>query len=415
MGISLVSIVTHVRAGSPGHSAPAASAPVPEAAVPRAGGSLSRDAASAVGMLAAGTPVIPTGSPTTARPGTKPISSEYVRATATMSVDAHSSLHPEQFIAMHRSNGPGWLSSDGTKSTRLPDGRVLWSYGDTLIGTAREGRVTRLDGFLRNSLVVQDGAKRTTIYKRDAAGKPSASILSPHAGEWYWPGQPIVDNDAVKIVVGRVRKTNGPHGWNFAGAGSDIVTLNASDLSVRSVDRLTSTPGTSWGGNVFRDGGYLYMTGNRRDDQWAPGMLLARAPQGNFNSRHMEFWNGRGWVNKASEARPITHGTEGDIYKVPGGYALLTQGFPFGTDMYVQNAERLTGPWTAPRKVAKLPKLPPNSITYGAKAHSAFSEGGKILVSYNVNRSDAGMPGDLSEYRPGFLNIPRSVLAMPAR
>ncbi len=395
-------------------------APLGAGALPAATGQLNQPASTAGLALAeraaaavAATESSPSGSVTTARPGTRPIAAEYSTAVDWMAVDAHQATRPEQFVAMHRPDGPGWLSSDGTKSVRLPDGRVLWAYGDTLIGTARGGQVERLDGFLRNSLVVQDGRKRTTIFKRDAAGKPHASIVSPHPGEWYWTGQPIVERDTIKIMAGRVKKTRGEHGWNFAGAGTDIVTLNADDLSLRSIDPMSRSGGTSWGANAFRDGDYVYFTGNRDDPEWAPAMLLARAPEGQVNSRHMQFWNGSRWVSSGSEARPITHGTEGSFHRVNGGYALVTQGYPFGTDIFVQNAPRLTGPWSEPRRIASLPKLPPKSITYGAKTHPAFSEGGAILLSYNVNRSDAGMPGDLSEYRPGFISIPRWRITAP--
>jgi hypothetical protein len=344
------------------------------------------------------------GSPTVARPGAKPLSAEYRRSTARFGFDAHEATKVSQFNTLHRSDGPGWLSSDGTKSVRLPDGRVMWAYGDTLIGTAKDGKVTKLDGFLRNSIVVQNGTMRTTLYKNDSRGKPHAAIPSPHPNEWYWLGQPIVDKDTVKIIAGRVAKTDGPHGWNFKGVGTDIVTLNADDLSLRSYDKLSRLPG-SWGGNTFRDGDHIYFTGNRKGKEWAPDMLLGRAPSGNFNSRHLEFWDGKKWVEGSQNAKPITSGTEGTFHKIDGGYALVTQGYPFGTDLFVQNARKLTGPWTEPRKLASLPKLPPASITYGAMGHDAFASDGKILISYNVNRSDAGLPGELKEYRPGFIAV----------
>ncbi len=356
------------------------------------------------------------GAPTTSSTGAGAgaISAEYEQAVSTVGVDAHSAARPDEFITMHRSDGPGWLASDGTLSTRLPDGRVLWLYGDTIIGNAANGRITHSDGFMRNSMVVQDGTERTTLIKRDATGAAVGSILPRIPGEWYWPGQPFIEGDAVKFLVGRVHMTEeGAPGWNFAGSGADLVTLDANDLSLRSIEPFTNDTKVTWGGDILQDGDWTYMTGTYDDEEWSPALVVARAPAGQFGPSTMEYWNGESWTHDPASVKPITHASDVTMLRTDNGFALVTQGFPFGRQILVQNAPRPEGPWSEPRQVGEIPPLPEHSITYGGKTHPEYSDGDQLLFSYNINRDDGTISPELGAYRPSFISIPRDKLNAP--
>ena len=54
----------------------------------------------------------------------------------------------------------GWTGGDGAYSIALNDGRILWMFGDTLVGRVQNGR--RLDSrLINNSAAIQTGRKPT--------------------------------------------------------------------------------------------------------------------------------------------------------------------------------------------------------------------------------------------------------------
>src|SRR3569833_297363 len=69
--------------------------------------------------------------------------------------------------------GPSQRSgADGTSSVPLPDGRTAWVFSDTYLGPVNaDGSRENGVGFVRNSLVVQDGDRLTTV-----AGDPPVPV-----------------------------------------------------------------------------------------------------------------------------------------------------------------------------------------------------------------------------------------------
>src|SRR6185369_4369726 len=67
------------------------------------------------------------------------------------------------FDALFTQNGPGWTGGDGTFSTLLPDGRHLWMWSDSFLGTVDPATRLRESYFFtaHNSLTAHDAASGT--------------------------------------------------------------------------------------------------------------------------------------------------------------------------------------------------------------------------------------------------------------
>ena len=59
----------------------------------------------------------------------------------------------------------GFTGGDGTYSVLLPDGRTVWIFGDTFLGTVSPDMIRRRLSpmFIRNSFVIQDGDSLKTM------------------------------------------------------------------------------------------------------------------------------------------------------------------------------------------------------------------------------------------------------------
>src|SRR4051812_22896963 len=63
-------------------------------------------------------------------------------------------------------NGAGWTGGDAAWSARLPDGRDVWLFGDTMLGGVQSsGRRDPRTPMVRNSIVVAEwyGGWRTVV------------------------------------------------------------------------------------------------------------------------------------------------------------------------------------------------------------------------------------------------------------
>src|SRR6478609_2161514 len=52
--------------------------------------------------------------------------------------------------------GNGWTGGDGAISYRLPDGRVLWLWGDSFLDTVYADRHRPVIGFIHNQITTTD-------------------------------------------------------------------------------------------------------------------------------------------------------------------------------------------------------------------------------------------------------------------
>ena len=159
--------------------------------------------------------------------------------------------------------------------------------------------------------------------------------------------------------------------------------------------------------------GYLdrFDVGSRKD------LVVARAPRASFGDfSTWRYFDGRGWSpNVADAARPEAGlvervSTEFSVSKIPSGanagrYLLVYTPGVIGNEIAFRVGETPWGPFgpetvfyrsTVPREFERGVRC------YNAKAHPAFGDDEKILVSYNVNRLGT-LARRPAEYRPRFV------------
>ena len=80
-----------------------------------------------------------------------------------------------------------WARGDGSSSTRLPDGRILWLFGDTLTGSVDVRRAAHAGA--------RSCTARSVVHPRNlrhAAWPPAPPRCRPPTGSWLWPTHAVV-------------------------------------------------------------------------------------------------------------------------------------------------------------------------------------------------------------------------------
>lgn len=318
-----------------------------------------------------------------------------------------------------------WYHGDSGASVKLPDGRVLWTFGDTLIGSAAATRGTT---FINNSaLLVEKGCVTPVTGALNAQGKetswvkPSTTTDIPGIDDYYWSTTPFMDGSTLRMFV--------QHMYNdatgFHPIGTDLVTFNTSG-NLPKVSSISKTPGSLgyeklplWGAAVVRSGNYTYVFGSiNKHETWVFGSYyyLARIPNGQLTTQSSwRYWTGSTWSTAQTAAQPIINGAAGlgtvvSIHKKSTGeYILISKKYDaFGTDLYAWKASNLTGPWTevTPALIAPLATLGVNQeISYLGLGHPEVLLGsGKLLVTWSANSNDPSFFGD-SRYGIYFAEV----------
>jgi len=293
---------------------------------------------------------------------------------------------PTSFTDVWRRSSAGLTGGDSALSTRLPDGRVLWLFGDSFIGGLRSDGTREVDApLIRNAVVVEDGDCLTTMYRGDRVAPREylpASNSPQHS--WYWPNQPFVRAGRVLLFLTRLVRT-GPGGWDFACSGSAVASLGLPDLGLDEMTRVPTVPHTYFGVAVLPAGPVTYVFGV--DERRAPSkaLLVARV-RGDLMAGAWEYWDGRQWVARVGRAHAVLSLPSSQFSVVRArrrGLLLITQD-GLGSRVLSFRARRPAGPWRPGPDVATVPQVP-GAMVYNAVPHVEFREHDRVLLSYSVN------------------------------
>ena len=272
----------------------------------------------------------------------------------------HLPADPSDYEAAFDYRAGGWAGADGGGDIPLPDGRVLWLFGDTLVGPIdADHQWLAPRNFPRNSVQVQSQHCFTPLLRGTPSAPNSDSFFpNPDANHWFWPSGGFLDTsgteDVVRVMLTRLKflpRTCGsvscsaaaptcpsgevcnlannlcnsssascsadsdchvagetcqpPGGWNWALEGMDIATLSLPDLAITSIvptppDGVAGVP-LFGAGSTLRTGSYVYLYGGG-----ANGYYVARAPAGNFVGGAWRYWaGGTTWSTNPASAQPM--------------------------------------------------------------------------------------------------------------
>jgi hypothetical protein len=320
---------------------------------------------------------------------------------------------------------PGqWSGADGTSSVRLPDGRVVWFFSDTYLGPVNSDGSRPNDTLVRNSLVVQDGDRLTTV--------PGDTPVRPPPGTpgWYWAGAGHVEGGTLVEFYHRLNGSGAP--WDFTEQAVALATFSLPGLQLQTVRELptgwpppTRTP-IMWGSALFDQGPWTYIYGYRghldRPDhpKW---LYVARAPRGHLaDLSSWRYDTGTGWSadQRLAAELPTQVDSGFGLAKVGANYALVTRrpSADLGDGAVLAYlAKDPAGPFSAADSavIYQAPETSQGWYVYQARVHPQLATRDRVVVSYNVNTTL--VDGDCvaqnlrqaSVYRPRFVDVPLTV------
>ncbi len=303
-------------------------------------------------------------------------------------------------------DGPGWLGGDSTFSVQLPDGRTLWLFSDSFIGSL-QGSGTPDPGMtmIHNALVTEDESGRLST--RTAEG-PESFFADPSESSYYWVQDAVVEGNELVVFLSLTKQV-GERGFEWD--RNAIARVSLPDLKVKSITDDDSGGSVAWGAGVMTTPTHTYVYGI--DDEGDTKHLhLARAAAGNLTDRSTwEYRTKDGWSDDPDESARLTRGVANElsVSRYKDGYLMISSDTsePFSPNINAWTACSPEGPWEDPQTIYETPESEPKDhFTYNAHGHPELSEDGELLISYNVNTFNFDeLMGNPTLYRPKFITL----------
>ena len=331
-------------------------------------------------------------------------------------------LHPAfavvpdtDFNRLFTRNGGGWTGGDGTLSVALGDGRTLWIFGDSFLGTVNPDGSRPTDApMVRNCIVVQDGQNLTT--RHGGTIDVPDSFFPPLApGEWCWPADATVEGDRVHILLHRYRQLR-PVLWDWQWTGTAVASLRLPDLKIERIVPLAVANSVMYVA-IMESAEATFIFGVAESGTQRM-VHIARAPPGNLIGP-WEFFTGQDWSSDPEATRSVLAGVSSQfgVSALDESLILVTMDdrVPFSADLVMYRAPRPEGPWQGPCRLYRAPEASTVLAAYNPFVHSQFTVAGRLLISYNLNHvSDPSvLYRDASIYRPRFVRVDPAACLRP--
>jgi hypothetical protein len=302
----------------------------------------------------------------------------------------------------------GWTGGDGTRSVVLPDGRILWLFGDTFLGTVRSDRSRPCSApMVRNTFVVQSGDTLVTLHGGTAAS-PQAFVTSQEKDSWYWPTDGLVEGNRLVVFLPRFTAT-GPGMWDWRWRGTDIGTFSLPELRLEKITAAVAVNRVIYGAALLKDADATYIYGVE-DLQSAKHVHIAKAGSGRLDDA-WEYWNGERWTVDPLASKRLFSGAalQFSVFKTGDRYVLITSDNrnPFDSAIVAYVSPSPTGPWSLRSLLYRPPEAKGDIVAYNALAHPRLSPRDRLLLSYNLNhiRDAEAVYRDADVYRPRFVLV----------
>jgi hypothetical protein len=319
----------------------------------------------------------------------------------------------------------GWIGGDGVASTALSGERVLWLFGDTIVGKVKDGG--RSGATMVNNSIGVSGrgmdAPIRFITGKDKDGKPASFFTPAHGGGWFWPLSAIRVRDKVYMFLVQVEKTDAKGIFAFRSIGNWLITVDNPDADPESwrshqhklaFAQFGPKGDRAWGSAVLAHEDHLYVYGFHEQGKaiGSRKLTIARVPMDRVADEvGWRFLSKDGWSDKATDAAGIASGlaTEFSVTPVPGGkgFALVYTDNGLGARIVGRFGATPLGPWSEPNLLYRCPETAKDKgvFTYAAKAHR-WASSDALLVSYCTNVWDFGrLFRDEIVYRPRFVRV----------
>ena len=323
----------------------------------------------------------------------------------------------EYFNKFFIRTGNGFTGGDGTYSVLLPDGRTVWIFGDTFLGTVEaDGSRKKSDPmYIRNSFVVQDKDSLITIHQ-NINGKDHSTVIPPHVIEsnfeitekdqWYWPGDGYIENNELKVFMSEFHQLDTGM-WDFKWQGIALASFSLPDLKQTNIKTFDfpNPKEIHYGHAILEDKEFIYIYGLGQGK-----VHVARVTNGKSEGP-WEFYTNNGWNSSAENSLPIADISTSEqfsVIKFNGKYVFITQLGDFSKDVCSFISDYPYKDFTNKQVLFStyIPENETNWFTYNAVVHPQFSDNNTLLISYNTNSfilADHFKNADI--YRPRFVRV----------
>jgi hypothetical protein len=313
---------------------------------------------------------------------------------------------------------PDFLGADVGVDVRLPEGRSVWLFADTLRRTPQGYRL------VRNSMLLFSADCVQVV----AAPGGGAVVPDREDGVGYWTmsawrrGPDAAPT--IYVMLQRVAAARGV-GFGFVTLGPalavfDITPAGRPTLRTR-LDLGPDDPsgqGPEWGAASALADGWLYLYGTSTRD--LPGvhgfaLYVARVrPDAVADQSRWRYWDGVAWRAEARDAAVLIPEPGGvsqtlSVWRQEGLWYVLSKQDEFlGTTIAVWTARSPVGPFGPPAAVGDLPCDPTTGeLRYMPLAHPGLLPlPGTVVISYSRNYfSLETVCAEPSLYRPYFLRV----------
>lgn len=284
------------------------------------------------------------------------------------------------------------VHADDAQSVTLPNGNILWVYGDTtqVNGTSTSG----IYGYPHDSFVLQKPGTATFTPVAGSYGYGWQQVPNWSDGTYFWMSSPVVDNGVLYVLGQRIQGVS-----PFTVVGNYVAVFNASTLAFQKIVAVPSdASGTAIWGGIAKDTGGWWVTGTHGVScVYATDCKvgdIARVPFGSLATPSK--WQVSSNVIPAS----TNIGTTLGLVKTNAGWDIFSKlGDAYGgTQIERLSAASVTGVWTV-NGTWDAPS-PAGTVTYAAAVHpEQAAPSGQVMASYAVN-------GDDADYHPLFLYLP---------
>jgi len=320
----------------------------------------------------------------------------------------------------------GWIGGDGAQSIDLGNNRTLWLYGDSWVGTVKDGRRSKAR-IVHNAVGIQCGpdAPCTFIVREDAKKKP-IDLISPVDGRgWLLIQNGVMVNDRLYLFMSQfdrpsdlLRPDRSPLGQWLAVV--DNPQADPRDWCITQVRMPFSSYArrrdVTFGSGAIVDGKYVYIYGTDDTSRLTSQnrfLTVARVPVDEVaDMSKWRFLRSGRWSHDFMHADRISDymSTDLSVAYMPGlkRYLMVYTDCDISNRIVARTAPTPIGPWSqiqklhACREGAGDAKL----YSYGGKAHPSLSSDGKLVISYLTSSVDTWQVAmDARLYWPTFVTV----------
>ncbi len=309
---------------------------------------------------------------------------------------------------------PRWLGADGAYSIDLGNGRVLWTFSDSFV-SHKPGDDRRSAAFIHNTVAIQSGydPSQATLkfYWRIRQASPS-EIFPSEDHIWMWPGSGILIGNKLLLFCARVATDTLKNSLGFKLVGWNAYWVanwdkEPSGWRLKKAAQISDT--VIMASAALRDERFIYLFGESEPEHDLYLARLSVKALTNGKLGPLQWWSGKGWRFSASNRQPIelAAGTETSVQRDPAGTGFIeinSRGFG-ATDIVMQRALSLEGPWSPPRVIYRPPESDAQgAFVYAGKSHAEL-KGADLILTYAANGPDEKIAKDMTLYFPRFVKV----------